>query len=98
MSGRPRIEIIESVEILTNLMKKQKRVLEYNKVLTLFLLKSGEQITVRGVARNLGKGETTIHRWLALYREGGIKNLLHNKQTAALTKKVLGRNRSSNTE
>lgn len=87
MSGRPRIEIIESVKTLTNLMKKQKRVLEYNKVLTLYLLKSGEQITVRGVAKSLGKGETTIHPWLALYREGGIENLLHNKQTVGRPKK-----------
>lgn len=87
MSGRPKIEIIESVETLKSLMKKQNRILEYNKVLTLYLLKSGEQKTVRGVARNLGRGETTIHRWLKLYREGGMENLLQNRQTVGRPKK-----------
>ncbi|NEP40436.1 MAG: IS630 family transposase [Okeania sp. SIO2H7] len=87
MSGRPKIEIIESVETLKSLMKKQKRILEHNKILTLYLLKSGEQKTVRGVARNLGRGETTIHRWLKLYREGGMENLLQNRQTVGRPKK-----------
>lgn len=87
MAGRPKIEITESVEDLLTILKEQKRILEHNKVLTLYLFKSGQAKTVREVARILGKGETTIHRWLAEYREGGIGNLTRNRQVVGRPKK-----------
>ena len=34
-----------------------------------------------------GKGEATIHRWLSQYKEGGIENLLRNRQLFGYTKK-----------
>ncbi len=87
MSGRPKIEITESVELLKGLMNKQKIKLEYCKVLALYLLKSEREKTVRGVAKTLGKGEATIHRWLSQYKTGGIENLLLNRQTIGRPKK-----------
>ena len=87
MVGRPKIEIVESVERLQELLKQQKKVLNYNKVLTLYLLKSEQAKTVRGVANLLGKGEASIHRWLAQYRKGGMENLLKNRQTIGRPKK-----------
>jgi len=88
MSGRPKIEITQSVELLKELMKKQNRTLEYCKVLALYLLKSEREKTVRGVAQSLGKGEATIHRWLSQYKTGGIENLLLNRQTIGRPKKI----------
>jgi transposase len=35
----------------------------------------------------LGKSETTIHRWLFQYKEGGIENLLKNRQIFGRPKK-----------
>lgn len=88
MSGRPHIEIKESRETLQAMLKEQKRVLEHDKVLALYFLKSGQAVTAREVAKLLGKGEATIHRWLHQYREGGIENLLENKQVYGRPKKL----------
>jgi hypothetical protein len=64
MAGRPKIEIVESIKVLKEELKENKRILEYNKVLTLYLLKSEQVKTVREIAKIIGKGETSIHRWL----------------------------------
>lgn len=87
MAGRPKIEIVESVENLQVMLKQQKRILEYNKVLMLYLFKTEQVQTVREVAKMFGKSEPTIHRWLAQYRKGGIDNLLTNRQTVGRPKK-----------
>ena len=88
MSGKPKIEIIESVETLKKLMNKQKKVLDYKKVLTLYLLKSKQVETIRGVAQTLGKGEATIHRWIKLYKQGGIDHLLKERKPTGRPKKI----------
>jgi transposase len=35
---------------------------------------------VREVSAVLGKSEAIIHRWLSQYKEGGLENLLKNRQ------------------
>ncbi len=89
MSGRPSIEIRESIEILKDLMKSQKTVLNQNKVQTLYLLKSQQALTVRKVSQLLNKGETTIHRWLKMYRDGGMENLLKERKSPGRPKKKM---------
>jgi transposase len=81
MSGRPNIEITESLEQLTELMKSQKKVLNHSKIHALYLIKSKQVETVREIAKILSKGETTIHRWFGFYREGGIDLLLLEKKS-----------------
>jgi transposase len=76
MSGIPKIEIQESAEELRELMKKQKNSLEFAKLQTLYLFKINAAETVRYMAVLIGRGESTIHRWLKVYRESGIKALL----------------------
>ena len=88
MSGRPNIKITESVEYLQMILKKQTRILAYNKVQMLYLFQSKQVSNVREVAAFLGKGEATIHRWLFQYKQGGLENLLKNRQ-------VFGRPKSS---
>ncbi|WP_293143477.1 MULTISPECIES: helix-turn-helix domain-containing protein [unclassified Microcoleus] len=87
MSGRPHIKITESIEVLLEIRKKQKRILAYNKVQMLYLFQSRQVETVREVSSFLGKSETTIHRWLFQYKEGGIENLLKNRQIFGRPKK-----------
>ena len=87
MSGRPHITIAESVEVLVELMKQQKRILAYNKVQMLYLFASKQVETVRAAASILGKSEPTLHRWLFQYKEGGIENLLKNRQIFGRPKK-----------
>ena len=87
MSGRPHITITESVEVLLEIRNQQKRILTYNKVQMLYLFGSKQVETVREAASVLGKGEATIHRWLSQYKEGGIENLLKNRQIFGRPKK-----------
>ena len=88
MSGRPKIDIVESSETLKKLMKYQKTSLGYSKVLSLYLLKSNQAKTVREIAHLLGKGETTIHRWFSFYRTGGIDFLLKERKSSGRPKKL----------
>ncbi len=90
MSGRPKIEIKESAEQLSKMLKTQKRSLEYNKVLTLYLFVTKQVLTIRKAGRILNKGTATINRWLKQYKEGGIENLLKNRQTIGRPKKLSG--------
>ncbi len=87
MSGRPHIKITESVENLRKILKQQKRILAYNKVKILYLFQSKQVETVREVSAVLGKSEATIHRWLFQYKEGGLENLLKNRQVFGRPKK-----------
>ena len=76
MPGIPKIEIAESVEELKSLMKQQKSGLGYAKVQSLYLLKIKVVENVNYLAVIIGRGESTIHRWLQLYRKGGLSLLL----------------------
>ena len=87
MSGRPKIKITESRETLRVILKQQTKILAYNKVQMLYLFQSNQVETVREVAAVLGKGEATIHRWLFQYKEGGMENLLKNRQIFGRPKK-----------
>lgn len=80
MTGVPHIEIKESVEDLKQLMKKQTSSLGFAKVQSLYLLKIKAVETVRYLAILIGRGESTIHRWLKVYREKGIKGLLNEEE------------------
>ncbi|AVQ70105.1 hypothetical protein MTo_02269 [Microcystis aeruginosa NIES-1211] len=60
MSGVTKINIVESVEDLKELMKQQKSSLAYAKVQSLYFLKMGEVETVRHLALLMGRGERTM--------------------------------------
>jgi len=47
---------------------------------SLYLLKIKAVETVRYLAILMGRGESTIHRWLKVYREKGIKGLLNEEE------------------
>ena len=80
MTGVPHIEIKESAEELKQLMKKQTSSLSFAKLQSLYLLKIKAVETVRYLAILMGRGESTIHRWLKVYREKGIKGLLNEEE------------------
>jgi hypothetical protein len=88
MSGVPKIEISESRETLKCLRKQQKTGLGFAKVQALYLLKIQAVETVRHLAMVLGRGEATIHRWLHLYKEGGVEKLLEEKPKTGRPKKL----------
>ena len=53
-------------------MKKQKTGLGYAKVQALYLLKINAVETIRHLAVIIGRGESTVHRWLQTYKTGGL--------------------------
>ena len=79
MSGAVRIEIRETIEELTTLMRKEKNVLRHEKLQVLYWLKTQTVDSVLSAAVRLGKHRTTIQRWLSSYRSGGIEELLLQK-------------------
>ena len=87
MSGVPKIEIAESVGELKLLMKQQKSGLGYAKVQSLYLLKIKVVENVNYLAVIISRGESTIHRWLQLYKKGGLSLLLEEPQKTGRPKK-----------
>ena len=88
MSGRPKIEIRESVKELRTLLKQQKTALNYAKVQALYLLKIEATETIRYLAVMMGRSESTIHYWLQLYRLGGLDKLLEEHPKIGRPKKL----------
>jgi transposase len=88
MSGVSKIEIVESVTELKMLMKQQKTGLRYAKVQSLYLLKIKAVENVNYLAIIIGRGESTIHRWLHLYRNGGLSLLLEEPLKTGRPKKL----------
>ena len=88
MSGVPKIEIIESIEELKLLRKQQKTGLGYAKVQSLYLLKIKLVENINYLAVIIGRGESTIHRWLQLYKQGGLDSLLEEPPKTGRPKKL----------
>ncbi|MBE9031222.1 helix-turn-helix domain-containing protein [filamentous cyanobacterium LEGE 11480] len=76
MVGVSRIEIVESVATLKALMLDQPSVESKERLQCLYWLKSGQASNVSAVATLLGRHRTTVQRWLAKYRSGGMMRLL----------------------
>jgi predicted transcriptional regulator len=87
MSGVPKLNIAESADQLLEVMKKQKSSLPFVKVQALYLFQIKAAETVRHLAILVGRDETTVHRWLRSYREGGIEALLEEKKPSGRPKK-----------
>jgi transposase len=74
-------EIKESVEELHKLLKEQKTASGKQRVQALYLLKTQQVKTITELAKILGNKRVTVHRWLKLYKEGGISNLLLERKS-----------------
>lgn len=80
MSGVPKINIVESADELKALLSQQKTALGFAKIQALFLLKIKEIETVEHLSVLVGRHRTTVQRWLAMYRQGGLLLLLEEKK------------------
>jgi transposase len=76
MSGIVKIDIVESVEVLRNLLAAQKTAFGKERVQALYLLKTKQVETVQHLAGILGRNRVTVQRWLRSYRSGGLSQLL----------------------
>ncbi|MEH1840724.1 MAG: helix-turn-helix domain-containing protein [Nostoc sp.] len=81
MAGVTKVKIVESVDQLHELLRKQKTASNLERIQALYLLKIGQVKTVQDVAVVLGRGRVTVERWLKTYTESGIMSLLSTKKS-----------------
>lgn len=88
MTGVAKLNVVEEPQRLLELMNQQKTALGFAKVQSLYLWKIGAVETVRHLAVLVGRTERTIYRWLEIYRDSGIKELLKEKPKTGRPKKL----------
>ena len=76
VAGKLKIEISESIEILSDLLKQEKDLKKKERIQALYWIKSNLVESVENLAALSRKHRTTVSRWLSSYREGGIETML----------------------
>jgi len=77
VTGKLKIEISESIETLSNLLKQEKNLKKKERIQALYWIKSNLVKTIENLAALSGKHRTTVSRWLSSYREGGLPTMLN---------------------
>ena len=76
MAGKLKIEIVESVETLSRLLKKERNSQKKERIQALYWIKTNLAETIGHLSALSGKHRTTVSRWLSSYRKGGISEML----------------------
>ena len=76
MTGKLKIEISESIETLSNLLKQEKNPQKKERIQALYWIKSNLVETIEHLSALSVKHRTTVSRWLSSYREGGMLTML----------------------
>ncbi len=76
MTGKLKIEIVESVETLSNLLKQEKNSKKKERIQALYWIKTNLAESIGHLSSLSGKHRTTVSRWLSLYRKGGLSKMM----------------------
>ena len=76
MAGKLKLEIVESVETLSRLLKKERNPQKKERIQALYWIKTNLAETIGHLSALSGKHRTTVSRWLSSYRTGGISKML----------------------
>ena len=76
MAGRTKVVVKESAEELKEKMNQQFQAKRKERLQALYLLKTGQCQTIIEVAAIVGRGRSTVHRWLHDYQQGGLAQLI----------------------
>lgn len=76
MTGKLKIEIVESVETLSKLLKQEKNPQKKERIQALYWIKMNLVETIGHLSALSGKHRTTVSRWLTSYRKGGLSTML----------------------
>ena len=76
VAGKLQIEIIESVETLSKLLKQEKNPQKKERIQALYWLKTNLAETIEHLSALSGKHRTTVSRWLSSYRKGGFSTMV----------------------
>ena len=88
MSGVIKIEILETVDELKQLLKSTANQEVKERIQALYWLKSERVKTTKAIASLVGKHRTTVSRWLSSYRTGGISSLLTKGKSSGRSRKL----------
>ena len=72
--------IAETPEKLRQLKNQQKTIVSFQKIQSLYLLKTGQIKTITKLATLLGVHRVTLQKWLKKSKNGGLEELLIIKQ------------------
>ena len=79
MSGVTKVVIKESADELREKMNQQLYAKQKERLQALYLLKSGKCQQITELAEILGRGRSTVHRWLDDYQQEGLGKLIGAK-------------------
>ncbi|BDM78185.1 hypothetical protein AM10699_10550 [Acaryochloris marina MBIC10699] len=68
-----RIDICESEDTLKRLLRQQSSGRRKERLQALYWLKSGQVTTRMELATLTGRGESTVYRWIKLYKSGDYR-------------------------
>lgn len=88
MSGVIKIEILETVDELRQLLQSSQTKEVKERVQALYWVKSGQVQTTKAIADLIGKHRVTVSRWLSSYKEQGINALLKKGKSTGRKKKL----------
>jgi transposase len=91
MAGRPfRVTVSESLDQLEKTLQKTRTVSQKERVEMLVWLKQGVVSSRGELAVRCNRNPSTINRWLACYRQGGVSALLATRHAPGATRKIQG--------
>ncbi len=70
------MEIVESVETLSKLLKQEKNPKKRERIQALYWIKTNLAETIGHLSSLSGNHRTTVSRWLSSYRKGGLSKML----------------------
>ena len=82
------VKINETVSELEKRLSRSITARERERIQMIYWLKTNQVLTRPELAKLLAHHESTIIRWLTLYRVGGLKKLLEVKNAAGKTSKT----------
>ena len=89
--ARPlKVKINETVSELEKRLSNSITARERERIQMIYWLKTNQVLTRPELVNLLGRHESTITRWLTLYRIGGLKKLLEVKNAPGKTSKISG--------
>lgn len=90
MANHFKVQIAESLETLKQRLQTQTTAQGKERLQMLYWLKSGQLQTRQALAHRLNRNESTIHRWLQKYNQGGLNGLLEVKRAPGQRPKIGG--------
>jgi transposase len=86
-----KVNIEETSHELKLILSRSKLARNSKRIQMLYWLKVGQASTRKQLAQLLGHNESTITRWLNLYRKGGVEELLELKKAPGKPAKITGK-------